>query len=246
MLTAINGIELAWTEEGRGEPLLWLHGFMGCGEDWRFVFPAAPEGFRLVAPDLPGHGASTARDGAYSFRRSAEDVLALLDHLGIPSVSVIGLSGGGITALHMATLHPARVTRMVVISAPPSFPEQARAIQRQFSEAMIGEADRQRIHERHRREGQVDALVWQTRAFADGNDPNFAREDLATISAETLIVFGDRDPLYPVSIAFDMYAAIPRSWLWIVPNGGHGPVFREAAPAFRKTAMEFLSGGWSR
>ena len=67
---------------------------------------------------------------------------------------------------------------------------------------------------------------------------------LATIDAETLIVFGDRDPLYPVALAFDLYRAIPRSYLWVVPNGGHGPVFRDAAPAFARTALDFLRGGW--
>ena len=48
---------------------------------------------------------------------------------------------------------------------------------------------------------------------------------LSVISAKTLIVFGDRDFLYPVGIAFELHAAIPRSFLWVVPNGGHGPIF---------------------
>jgi pimeloyl-ACP methyl ester carboxylesterase len=61
-----------------------------------------------------------------------------------------------------------------------------------------------------------------------------------------LIVFGDRDPLYPVSLAFELHAAIPRSHLWIVPNGGHGPVFGDAAAAFSQTALSFLRGEWGR
>jgi pimeloyl-ACP methyl ester carboxylesterase len=60
-----------------------------------------------------------------------------------------------------------------------------------------------------------------------------------------LIVFGDRDPLYPVTLAFDLRAAIRRSHLWVVPNAGHGPVFGEHAPQFAATAVAFLQGGRS-
>ena len=101
------------------------------------------------------------------------------------------------------------------------------------------------MHERHRREGQLETLFAQTRAMADAGDPNFTREQLGTITADTLIVFGDRDFLYPVSIAVELREAIPRSWLWVVPNGGHGPVFGADAPLFEKTALAFLNGGFS-
>ena len=51
---------------------------------------------------------------------------------------------------------------------------------------------------------------------------------------------GDRDPLYPVEMALDIYRAIPSSALWVVPNGGHGPIFFAAAPQFVQTALSFL------
>jgi len=83
------------------------------------------------------------------------------------------------------------------------------------------------------------------RGFADSyDDVNFTPPYLGTIAAETLIVFGDRDPFYPVSIAMELYRAIPRSYLWVVPHGGHGPVFRDQAPQFAAIALEFLSGAW--
>jgi pimeloyl-ACP methyl ester carboxylesterase len=76
------------------------------------------------------------------------------------------------------------------------------------------------------------------------DDVNFTEPYLSTIRAETLIVFGDRDPLYPVSLAFDLRRAIPHSHLWVVPNAGHGPVFGETSPAFRAIALPFLRGAW--
>jgi pimeloyl-ACP methyl ester carboxylesterase len=244
VITQVNGIDMHWESTGEGEPLLWLHGFMGTGADWQHVFPDAIAGYRLIAPDLPGHGASNGRPGPYSFRASADDVYALLDSIGADRVNVIGLSGGGITALHMATRQPDRVTRLVVISAPASFPPQARAIQGNFSETMLGTAEMARMRERHSRAGQVEALIAQTRAFADADDPAFTGADLASITAPTLIVFGDRDFLYPVSMACELRRTIPRSWLWVVPNGGHGPIFGTHAAPFRGIAAEFLSGAW--
>jgi len=242
----VNGIELFWEETGEGEPLVWLHGGMGSGADWRYLFKDPPAGFRLIAPDLRGHGASTDPSRAFSFRQCALDVRALLDHLGIERIKAIGLSGGGIALLHLATIEPARVASMVVISAPPYFPGEARAIMQNFSEATVGEAEMARMHQRHRRgEAQIRQLFDMARGLADSyDDVSFTPPSLARITADTLVVFGDRDPLYPVSLAFELQRAIPRSHLWIVPNGGHGPVFGAAAAPFAATASSFLRGEW--
>jgi pimeloyl-ACP methyl ester carboxylesterase len=69
---------------------------------------------------------------------------------------------------------------------------------------------------------------------------NFTPASLAKITASTLIVYGDRDFLYPVEMAVEMYRAIPRSALWVMPNGGHGPVFFGAAAQFAQTALTFF------
>ena len=242
MKIEFGGIELHYDEHGEGEPLLWLHGGMGHGPDWRFIFDEPPAGYRLIAPDLRGHGRSTGAGPTYSFKQSALDAFTLLDHLQIDRIKVIGLSGGGITGLHMATLQPSRIATLVAISAPPAFPEQAKAIQRNFSETMLDAAARAQMQQRHARPGQLETLFAQTREMPNANDPAFSRADLAAITADTLIVFGDRDFLYPVSVAVELREAIPRSWLWVVPGGGHGPVFGTFAPAFVRTARAFLAG----
>jgi pimeloyl-ACP methyl ester carboxylesterase len=241
-----SGIDMYWESIGEGEPLLWLHGAMGCGADWRFMFDEPPDGYRLIAPDLRGHGASASPPGVFTFRQCAQDVLDLLAHLRLDRVKAIGVSGGGITLLHMATMRPGTIESMVIVSAPPYFPMQARSIMRQFSAAALGDAEMARMRERHRGgEPQIQQLLAMARGFADSyDDVNFTKPFLSTIQAETLIVFGDRDPLYPVSLAFDLRQAIPRSYLWVVPNGGHGPVFGDAAPAFRAAALPFLRGEW--
>lgn len=242
MHVAVNGVDLHYELIGKGEPLLWLHGFMGAGSDWKYIFNDVPAGFQLIAPDLRGHGASTNPSGEFSFRQAARDVLGLLDELQIDRIRAIGVSGGGLTLLHIATMRPALVDAMVIVSAPPYFPAQARAIQRNASDAMFGATELALMRKRHvRGEEQLQQLIAQARGFADSyDDVNFTPPYLGIITADTLIVFGDRDPLYPVSLAFELHAAIPRSHLWVIPNGGHGPVFGEAAPQFAATALSFL------
>src|SRR5262245_48331358 len=185
MMLDVNGMQLHYDRHSEGKPLLWLHGGMGHGADWRFIFPTEPAGYQLIAPDLRGHGRSTGARATYSFRQSALDVTSLLDHLRLDRVKVIGLSGGGITALRLATLDPGRVEAMVVISAPSRFPAQARAIQRQYTFDMLPEDEKARMRERHRREGQIEILLAQVRGFADGDDPNFTKDQLARITADT-------------------------------------------------------------
>jgi pimeloyl-ACP methyl ester carboxylesterase len=237
-----HGISLHYDIIGDGEPLLFLHGGLGAGDNWRYVFGEPPAGYRLIAPDQRGHGASTNPAKTLTFRQIASDTLALLDHLQIDRVKAIGISGGGLALLHMATAQPARIEAMVVVSAPPYFPAQARAIQAQFTEDALPASERAALRRRHAHgEEQIRALFANVKAFAtDYDDVSFTPAKLGTITARTLIVFGDRDVLYPVSLAFDLHAAIPRSHLWVVPNGPHGPVFGAHAPRFAETALAFL------
>jgi pimeloyl-ACP methyl ester carboxylesterase len=113
---------------------------------------------------------------------------------------------------------------------------------------MLPPAELARLRKRCTRgQPQIDELFRYARSFADDTeDVNFTPADLARITADTLIVFGDRDPLYPVDLATELYAAIPHAWLWIVPNGGHGPVFRDQALRFVDTALAFLRGDWKQ
>ena len=246
MVFDVNGIQMYFETHGDGEPLLFLHGGLGSGDNWRFIFADPPGGFRLIAPDQRGHGASTNPSRVLTFRQIAADTLALLDHLQIDRVKAIGVSGGGIALLHMATAQPSRIEAMVVVSAPPYFPAKARAIQAQFTEDMLPDSERAALRRRHTHgEEQIRTLFENVKTFAtDYDDVSFTPPLLGTITARTLIVFGDRDFLYPVSLAFDLHAAIPNSSLWVVPNGGHGPVFGANGPRFVETAMAFLSSEW--
>jgi pimeloyl-ACP methyl ester carboxylesterase len=240
----LHGVHLYYEDRGAGSPLLLLHGGTGIGEDWRLVFPADPDGFRSIVPDLRGHGRSTNPSGTFSFRQCASDMFALLDHLDVQSVRAIGLSAGAKTLLHMATEQPERVLSMVLVSATPYFPASARAAMAQFTVDTLSDAEWAALRQRHvHGDDQIRMLYAQMRALKDSYaDMAFTPPLLATIRAHTLVVHGDRDPLYPVEMALQLYRSIPSSALWVVPNGGHGPVFGAMAAPFAATALAHLAG----
>jgi pimeloyl-ACP methyl ester carboxylesterase len=126
------------------------------------------------------------------------------------------------------------------------FPEQARAVMRELTVESRAEDGWRAMRQRHPQgDAQIRALWENAHAFKDSyEDVNFTPPRLATIQTRTLIVHGDRDPLYPVSLAVEIFTAIPRSYLWVVPNGGHGPIFGERAPGFRENSLAFLGGAW--
>lgn len=246
-IETVNDIEMYYETRGEGEPLLLLHGGGGVGANWELIFKQPPEGYRLVIPDLRGHGRSTNPAEDFTFRQVALDVFALLDCLEIDRFKAIGLSLGAKTLLHMATQQPDRVDAMVLVSATPYFPEQARALMRQLSPDNHSEAEWQQMRQWHKHGDEQIKKLWSLMsALKDSyDDMNFTPPYLSTITARTLIVHGDRDPLYPVNLAMEMYDAIPRSYLWIVPNGEHGPIFGEMADRFVETALAFLRDEWA-
>jgi pimeloyl-ACP methyl ester carboxylesterase len=239
---ALEGMQMYCERRGEGAPLLLLHGFNGCGADWRHVFPVDPAGFRLVVPDLRGHGRSTNPSRRFTFRQAATDVLALLDCLGLERVKAIGMSAGAKTLLHVATREPQRVEAMVLVSAAPYYPAEARALMARITAEGRSEEDWRFMRERHRHgDEQIRDLWRQGNAFKDSyDDMSFTPPHLSTIRARTLVVHGDRDPIYPVRLAVEMHASIPGSALWIVPFGGHGPIFGRERAAFEETALAFL------
>jgi pimeloyl-ACP methyl ester carboxylesterase len=239
----VNDIEIYYETEGAGEPLLLLHGGGGCHENWMH---AGGERFAreytLIKPDARGHGRTTNPRRTITHKQCALDTLALLDHLGVAKCRAIGLSMGGNILLHMATLQPHRIEAMIVVAATMHIPEQARAIMGQVPEAdKQPQQEWETMRKSHKLGDEQIVALWDwMRGMKDSNDDmNFTPVALSGITASTLIVYGDRDPLYPVEMAVEMYRAIPQSSLWVVPNGGHGPIF-DPAIQFSQAALAFF------
>jgi len=113
----VNGINLYFETHGTGRPLILLHGGLGSGEMFGPVLPALGERHQVIAVDLQGHGRTADIDRPLDIRLMADDIAALIGHLGLDQPDIVGYSLGGGVALHTAAKYPAKVRRLVAASA---------------------------------------------------------------------------------------------------------------------------------
>ena len=117
----VNGINLYYETHGAGRPMILLHGGLGSGEMFGPILPTLAEHHQVIAVDLQGHGRTADIDRPIDIRLMADDIAALIDHLGLEKPDVVGYSLGGGVAFITAVKHPEKVGRLVVASAqhPP-------------------------------------------------------------------------------------------------------------------------------
>jgi len=113
----VNGLNLYYETHGSGRPLVLLHGGLGSGEMFGPALSELAETRRVILPDLQGHGRTADIDRPLDVRLMADDIAALIDHLGLDRPDVVGYSLGGWVALHTAARYPDRVRKLVSCSA---------------------------------------------------------------------------------------------------------------------------------
>jgi pimeloyl-ACP methyl ester carboxylesterase len=113
----LHGERVAYRDAGTGEALLLIHGMAGSSATWREVIPALSKKYRVVAPDLLGHGESSKPRGDYSLGAFAASLRDLLDELGISRATVVGQSLGGGVAMQFTYQHRDYCQRLVLISS---------------------------------------------------------------------------------------------------------------------------------
>lgn len=240
-----NGVKIYYEIHGEGEPFLLLHGFSGTHNTWQPWIKELSEKYKLIIPDLRGHGNSTNPSNIFTHKLAAIDMFGLMDHLGIEQFRAIGISSGGMTLTHMATMNTSRLTSLILDSSTSYFTDQDRAIKRGYTYEMAPS----RIKENHPRgEQQLRQLFEQFKSLAENyDDVNFTPPLLSTIKSPTLIIHGDRDAFFPIDIPVIAYKAIPNSYLWVIPNGGHAPLFNPIwSDMLPKVIEQFHSGEWEK
>ena len=113
----IHGHEVSYQDVGDGPVLLLLHGIAGSGRAWREVLPALAKDFRVIAPDLLGHGESAKPIGDYSLGAYASGIRDLLGVIGIERATIVGQSFGGGVAMQLAYQHPELCERLVLVDS---------------------------------------------------------------------------------------------------------------------------------
>lgn len=226
----VNGIQMYYEVHGRegGVPLVLLHGGGSTIEvTFSRVLPFFAERRQVIALEEQGHGRSSDRDAPVRFETSADDVAALLRHLGIPKADLFGFSNGASVALQVAIRHPELVHKLVFASsltrrdgADPEFWEFMKQADFSNMPQPLKEAflrvnpDEQQLRTMHDKDAE------RMQNFRDVPD-----DLLRSVRAPTLIVAGDQDLVRPEH-AVELSRLIPGARLLILP-GGHGDYLGE-------------------
>jgi pimeloyl-ACP methyl ester carboxylesterase len=260
MFATTNGVQCAFTDAGEGLPLVFIHGFPLSRGAWSRQVAAFQPTYRVIAPDLRGFGESGASSGPVFMSRYAEDIHALLLHLGTGPVILAGHSMGGYVALAFAKAFPDLVRGLVLVGtkAGGDAPEVAAA--------------RRATAEKVRTEGiadLVDSMAAKMLA-TDNKDAGMAqsvrdlmlpaspegvigallgmaeRPDagawIGRIRVPTLVVAGADDILILPSESQSLAEAIPDAHLTLIPRAGHLVAFEQPA-AFNEALSAWLTWG---
>src|SRR5919106_1310296 len=114
----VNGMNLYYEIHGAGRPMILLHGGLGSGEMFGPILPALAERHQVIAADLQGHGRTADIDRPIDIRIMADDIAALIGHLGLEKPDIVGYSLGGGVAFFLALRHPELVGKLVIVSTP--------------------------------------------------------------------------------------------------------------------------------
>ena len=196
----INGLRMYYEIHGEGRPLMLLHGAYMSIESMKPVLDRLAEDRQVIALESQGHGRTADIERPITYEQMADDVAAAMEDLGFQQADVFGYSMGGGIALQLAIRHPARVRRMVVVSAgyetEGMYPELIPMFEQMTPETFAGspfEAEYQRLAPNPE---NFPVLVEKLLEL-DTTPHNWPADDIAGIEAPTLVISGDADVIRP-------------------------------------------------
>ncbi len=244
----IDGMRMYYAEHGtpNGPPLVLLHGFNATGDFWINQLAAFGEHYRLLVPDLRGHGRTDNPGGiaAMNHRQFAHDIGALCRALGLERTAFCGESTGAMLQLSLVVETPDLVGVCILAGGTYYLTDAARALQQQMTPDTIDEIWRSEMEAKHAAMGPDH---WRSVIEAFHNLHTHAHtedfpevEELRGIEAPVLIVHGDRDPLIAVDVPTSLYGLLPNAELCLLPNTGHLPP-KERPEWFNAITLDFLA-----
>ena len=227
-LIRANGLDVHYTVEGAGPPLILLHGATSTAEeDWSAQRPLFRKAFRLYLVDAHGHGGTKwdVRDG-FDRNMLVDDLLAFADTLGLTTFHVVGFSMGAMTALTFATRHPERLRTAIICGIDIVREPRASVARRLMDPERIMREEPEWAQQLERRHGSVQGEgAWQRLLPAIATDvataPLLTPQELRSIRLPVQLVYGDRDVFVPVDHAAAIHKQLPDSRLFICPNSPH-------------------------
>ena len=227
----LRGVKLYYEVYGSGKPVLFVHGNGGSMRDFKHQLHAFAKSYKVILVDSRAQGRSEDKGDSLSYEMMADDLHALLEHLKIDSCNVVGWSDGGINALLLALRHPEKVRKLAATGAN-LWPDSTALDPWLHKKILEWDADltRQMADPVKRNQRKLMHLM--------AVQPNITLEQLHKVHCPSLIIGGDHDVIIPehtVQIA----RAIPKSYLWILPNSGHSTLVHYAAE-FNRITMGFF------
>lgn len=239
----VNGIDLAYTDEGEGPALVLLHGHAYDRSMWDAQVTAFSEqGWRVIAPDLRGFGESEVTPGIVYTEEFVADIVALLDHVGLSEVVLLGFSMAGQVAMQFVASHPERVRALVINDTVPEAEDAAgrrrrhvtadgivsggmAAYARAVLPKMIREENVERLPEVARTVQEMIRAAPQegaTAAMRGRAERADFTETLRGFDKPALVVVGDHDA-FDGGAAQRMADLLPRGEIAVIGNSGHTP-----------------------
>jgi pimeloyl-ACP methyl ester carboxylesterase len=221
-----------------GPALLFLHGWPDSWYSFSRVLPLLPPRYRALAPDQRGFGDSERPAGGYAVEGFAADAVALLDALGVGRATLVGHSFGSFVARQAAAAAPERVDRLVLIGsgASPanpvtrelraSLPAPGEPVPAGFAREFQAGTAHVPLPEPFFERLVAESLKLPPRLWHEVLGQMLAFDDadrLGRIRAPTLLLWGERDALFPREDQLRLAAAIPDAWLRVYANTGHCP-----------------------
>jgi pimeloyl-ACP methyl ester carboxylesterase len=251
----INGLQMYYEIHGSGEPLVLLHGAFGAIDLWGPILTTLAQNQQVIAVEFQGHGhTADIIDRPLSYEQMADDVAALLDHLGIAQADVVGYSMGGTTGLQLAIRHPELVRKLVAVSANFSsdgyYPELLMGLQMMTPEIFAG-TPQEEAYVRHAPNPEdFPVLVEKQKVLPQ--DYAWPVEDVAGITAPTLVVIGDSDVVRPEhavdlfrllggGVPADLTGSLPNARLAILPGTTHASIVLDRADQLLAVIEPFLA-----
>ncbi|MBM3678019.1 MAG: alpha/beta hydrolase [Actinobacteria bacterium] len=218
-LRTADGADLHFELEGEGPLLLLVHGGTGTGAyDWEHLRPALARSYRLLVPDLRGHGRSSDPGWLLGPEAIGDDVLALIDHVGERPVATVAFSIGAAAMLRLAIRQPAFTGALVPIA--PSLharPDRVEAVTTgPWPQGLVDLVHEHGEHGDHwkRLRNRLAQTFWR-------DFPEITDDELGSIAVPLLAVWGDRDPIEPVETGLRLARTVQRGQLLVVPDAGH-------------------------
>jgi len=228
-----NGTHFYYETYGHGQPVLLIHGNGGSIADFKAQISEFSHHHTVIALDSRGHGKSEPGTVKLTYEQMAEDTNALLDHLKLEHIKVLGWSDGGIIGLLLAIHHPDKVGMLAVMGANLE-PEGA------YPWATDGIVKvRARLNAELAHSKNPAALQFQLQLLdLLGNQPHIPPAELAQIQVPTLVMAGDRDVIIDTH-TLTIFHALPKSQLAIFPGMTHMAP-QENPLLFNHTVLDFF------